>query len=496
METIVKFSDKNSNYTKFEFFQKYRNCKNDMNNEITKSIQNVFKFEIFIHMLTIYTQKCELNIYQKYILCELLHTLNKNKIIQNSPEMRDRYIGFLIYCINYIQADDRGIWDFDNTELYVIENNDGNNCKKCFNLIRKIYKVLYETFIVETDFNYCRIILEEMINFFTLESFETKKFIFIYTFISNNFIIKLIKLYNLHSYNIEWEYLGMIITKFIYICLQYNLIIDTPLLFSSNFLDLLMLLLKDDNEYSNLVISTFVIVISNCVHDNNSADYLNVGLLDQILKKIANENDINFKLDFLFNFNQILFIMFDKKIILAEQYYNKILTFFIEIYNSTLDDFNKKSVSEQIMVYIYIIYSYINCTLNPLLIQFLEKLIVGTTDYLIYLLVLNVILNHSVIKSQLIFKYMCVYYQLFIVEPEMVALYVSAMYKFMKYSHQYDLEYKYIAKEYPQCLELNDMHYIKYNLVYTSLFEKCQLYIIDNYNNLTFQELIEIKHLM
>lgn len=482
MEIVNKFSGKNSNYTKFEFFQEYKLHTVGLNCEIIKSARTITSFKTEIFIFKRYLQCIELNIFQRYILCDYLKKLNKNKNISNTREMRDVYIEFLLFCVNYIQACQRDLWRYDKLDAYDIKPiREEYDLTLPFNLIQTIFTVLFQTILVENDLILFTELLNEINLMFSKESACVRKFILIYTFDSDLFSSKLMNIHNTYSLNINWEAITLKISQFLYSCVVINHTLEHPLDFSNSFINLLELLLRDGNEFSNLNMLTLALVLQYYT----GKIPLNTNFIDNCLINMMYEPDIDFKVSSLFSFNCILKKMFKSGFILPIEYFNKISKFYSDISKTSI------MLGNMFVFYLTVVYKFVDYKPTAEILTFLEY--VGyDIDISLYLRMLNIILSKVMIHSPTIFTSLCLNH--FIIDDDRSNLYAQTMSKFMKWSHRLDLpEYLSIIKKYPDCLQFDSMKYVKYNLVNITLFDKCKLYVSEN---LTLYELSEIEHLI
>lgn len=468
--------------TKFEFLKNYKECKSVIAREIDRSAKKVVTLKLQLILFQTYLQHptTELNSFQGYILCDFLKMLGKTTLVKTSDEAMHIYFAFVMYCSAYIQ-------ELDLDQVFCVSN--------------KFYVVLFDILMamnVDNDdltlFAEC---LDEITNYFTIAPTPTRKFILIHTFEEGDdaFVTRLKKVYDKHHQSLTWDSIAFRMSNFLY-CVGYNYIntgSPIPVPFSHEFITLVTLLVRDGtDDYFNLNMFTLFVALEfypepEC-HSHLNLDFVNYC----VFTEIAGEPHAVCKSTMLHSITCVLDQMMIKGFVLPKQNFVEI---FQNVYNTIYNVASHSLLAEeQILKFIFAIYKYHNYDLKETgCITFLENIVCDDdVEALLYLQVLFTILKQTAVPSAVLFENMCVNYTSFTFNETSQKLYAAVVCKMM----EYDKTYRSILLEYPECLELQCMAYVKYILVYTSLFDKCKLYITENAHQWTRDELREIEHLI
>ena len=246
-----------------------------------------------------------------------------------------------------------------------------------------------------------------------------------------------------------------------------------------------------DTEGVVFGVFTFTIVL-HYYCDERCEPFLNLDFIQYCLNIVTMDSLLARKTVVVASLIRIVTFMIAFGLDLSEKEYYTLHDAFTSLYYLSEGD---KLVEKQILKFMHTVYSSDAAfPVTPSAMAFLEYTLVKKnrrvqTDVET---LLNAVLSKCVVDSPAIFEYMCQHHIKFTLSN----VYSVVLRKFMQYSNQYSLEYHDIITMYPSCLERDDMRYVKYNLVYTSLFDKCKLYVMDNVEKFTLRELGEINHLI
>lgn len=487
MEVMIYMSSKNSNYTPFEFLADHLNYYEDiLNDELQKATMSIRAFNIEVSMFKkyLYHNRYKANLFQGYVLCDYLRKMNQSDIIASTPEMRRLYIELLSFSLNYI------IWI-----------HGGGVCGKDeFNLIQKIYMVLYDAILVETDFILFKSLLDEMINLVDASTefcpIDDKRFVLAFTFTEDDdFVKKVLDMREMHSANLNWDVVASRLSAFIHFAVMHNHDLADPVIFSTHFVKLMTLLARDADT-DGFVFSVFTFTIALNYYEGDYAEcepFLNLDFVHYCLNMVTMDSLLARKTVVVASLIRIVIHLVAFGLDLSEKEYYTLYDAFTSLYYLSEGD---KLVEKQMLKFMYSVYYTADDAfpVTPSVVAFLEYVLVKKNRRVQTDIegCLNVVLSKCVVDSSAIFEYLCQHHNKFTLS----SVYNLVMRKFMQYSNQYSLGYDEIIKRYPSCLDRDDMKYIKYNLVYTSLFDKCRLFVVDHVHNFTLTELDEIHHLV
>lgn len=468
--------------TKFEFLKNYKECKGVIAREIDRSAKKVVTLKMELIMFQKYLQHSttELNSFQGYILCDFLKMLGKTTLVKTSDEAMHIYFAFVMYCSAYIQ-------ELDLDQVFCVSH--------------KFYVVLFDLLMamnVDDDLTLFAECLDEITNYFIIAPTSTRKFILNHTFEEEDdaCVTKLKNVYDKHHQSLTWESVAFRMSNFLY-CIGYNYINTTeyPIAFSHEFITLVTLLVRNGGEdYFNLNMFTLFAALEfyrepEC-HSHLNLDFINYC----VFTAMAQEPHAVCKSTMLHSITCVLDQMMIKGFVMPRQNFVEIFYVLNTIYTTAS---HSLIVEEQILKFIFAIYKFHNYDLKETgCMTFLENIVCDDdVEALLYLQVLFTILKQTAVPSAVLFENMCVNYTSFTRNKTLQRLYAAVMCKMMEYDDD-DKSYRSILVEYPECLELQCMAYVKYILVHTSLFDKCKLYITEHAHQWTRDELREIEHLI
>lgn len=479
MEAISMYDGENSHFTKFEFLQNYKECKAVMTREIERSTKKVVTLKLELIMFQRYLQHTEtkLNSFQGYILCDFLRMLRKTTLVKTSSEALDVYFDFVTFCKMFIQ-------ELDLDQVFCVSH--------------KFYVVMFDLLLainVDDDVTLFAACLDEIAEYFTIAPTSIRKFIMFHTFADDQFVIKLKDVYDKHHISPIWEEIAFRMANFFY-CIGYNYNMEYPTVFSHKCIEFIVLLVRDGGEYFNLNMFTLFVALE-FYHEPDFERHLNLSFINYcVFTVMADEPHSVCKSIMMHSITCVLDQMMIKGFVLPEQTFVAIFNALNAVYAAS-DSF---LVEEQMLKFVYAVYKFHNYDLKKVgdgvVLSFLENMICeDDAATLLYLQVLLAILAQTAVPSPEIFKHLCVHYTSFAFSRISQVLYAEVMCRFLECDKHRD-EYKRIIKTYYECLELQCMAYVKYILVHTSLFDKCRLYITENADQWTRDELREIEHLI
>lgn len=489
MEVMIYMSSKNSNYTPFEFLADYLNYYGDiLNDELQKATVTTRAFAIEVSMFKkyLYYNRYKANHFQGYVLCDYLKRMNENSTIASTPEMRRLYVELLSFSLNYI--------------IWIRAGGVGKKSGE-FNLIQKIHVVLYNAILVETDFILFKSLLDEMINLVDANTdfcpVEDKKLMLEHTFANDDFVMKVLDIREMHGANLNWDVMASRLSVFIHFTVMHNHDLDDPVIFSTPFIKLMTLLTRE-GDTDGFVFGVFTFTIALNYYDDDYEEcksFLNLDFIHYCLNIVTMDSLLARKTIVVASLIRVVTYLIAFGLDLTEKEYSTLHDTFRSLYYLSDGD---KLIEKQILKFMHAVYSPVSSDaafpVTPSVVAFLEYVLVKKnrriqTDVET---LLNAILSKCMVDSPAMFEYLCQHHVKFTTSN----VYTLVMRKFMQYSNQYNLGYHGIIKKYPSCLDRDDMRYVKYNLVYTTLFDKCRLYIIDHVHHLTLCELAEINHLV
>lgn len=479
MEAMSMYDGENSHFTKFEFLQNYKECKGVMAREIDRSTKKVVMFKLELIMFQRYLQHSEtkLNSFQGYILCDFLRMLGTSTLVKTSDEAMHIYFAFVTFCKLFTQ-------ELDLDQVFCVSH--------------KFYVVMFDLLLalnVDDDLTLFAACLDEIAEYFTVAPISIRKFIMFHTFADDQFVIKLKYVYDKHHLSPIWEDVAFRMANFFY-CIGYNYNMECPMVFSHKFIEFVVLLVRDSGEYFNLNMFTLFVALE-FYHEPDFERYLNLNFINYcVFTVMAEEPHTVCKSTIMHSITCVLDQMMIKGFVLPEQTFVAIFQALNTVYTAS----DSLLVEEQMLKFVYAVYKFHNYDLKNVgggvVMSFLEQVICeDDAETLLYLQVLLAILAQTAIPSPEIFKHLCVHYTSFTFSRTSQTLYSEVMCKFLECDDE-EASLRDIIKDYPECLELECMAYAKYILVHTSLFDKCKLFIQENADLWTRNELREIEHLI
>lgn len=464
MECIIKF--KNSNYNKSEFFREISSSKwiNCINNEVDTMCLDIFKMKVSLALFKRYIECVYIDSYQQFILYKFLTKVLIHPCLVNI-EFRREYVNFLAFCVDALVHNANDVYNLN------IEDEDDCNIYS----LRYIYTILIENILIEKDDELFNTLIKSAAIMISSDE-DVLKFALFHTFATDKFIDKAVKMIESNSTN------QFILSHFLYALVIFNsdnIKTDTSFRFPVKTLLLLDKLINFETLDSlNLLLSIMTIVIIFIENVEQGLACINIYELYNIMIMEQNEHFLNQTVSY---FTNILYFMCSSGYILNDEFALKMINFYIK--NITM----QKNVLE--LIYTCVKYSNV---LTDEMLNFIET----SVDCFDKIDIINCLLDKHCISSEKFFKSILdereFYYKDYLID-----MFTQVIYKWMKYSYINKLGFDKIISSYNylDVLYINNpcMNYVRHNLVYISLQDKCKLYVLDNVSTFSQHDLNEIN---
>lgn len=482
------YMHENSNCTKFEFLANYKQqCKTALKHEIKMATKKVVTLKMECILFKKYLERTELNSFQGYILCDFLTMLLDTDLVQMDDEAMHVYLDFVMFCKEYLL-------NIDVDQVFCVSH--------------KFYTVLFDILMamqindIEDDLTLFQTFLEEMTDYFNSEDTHVRKFVLYYTFMDDRFVTKMMDIHAIYNMTDDWFELVLRLYNFLQ-CIGYSYSMESPMEFSHKCIEFFVLLVRDGGAFffSSTMLTLFIAL--EFYPEPDFVSHLNLDFIHYcVFEVLAEEQDPEFdtdefKISIMHPITCVLDQMMIKGFVVPQPTFARIFDAYLNIYASSDSLF----VEEEVLKFLFAMYKSGNYDLKAgegVVLSFLENIICEDDDEVVlYLQVLLAILTRTPIHSMLIFKHLCIDYKIFTFDETTQRLYAAVMCKFLEYDDRGTFsEYMRTLRKYPECLDVPYMKYVKHVLVNTSLFDKCKLYIQENAEQWSRDELREIEHLI
>lgn len=522
-----EFSQAYIQYT--EFYKCYKN--------LYKELENRSELNLHCALLKIYLVQKPINSQQRYILIQYLTRLNTivknshNTSSEDDVNYRAVIIEFLMFCVKYIQILERKS-DIKliniNTIMvpriaYLPESTQYGFVDFVFWLYRIVFQFTMHEMNLSNNTQLLIILIHIVNSEYTIHKIDFINYSF--NINMNNITSLFIKMYNMYRTDIHFTYYVELAMSFINESIRVRKSFSD--IFKKKF---------NSHHFDSLLLKVLFLFLN---HNDNIDDFIDIifNINSILIHNVVDYNDKIFKELFTpYNLHQIsllpnLFSNEEKEDMQAYVLKLFIYVFNLNIQHQTIFHIEEITVRNFIdelptspnldLLYMIIYFISITFAYYPdLHYESNEKIFIFIRESIHFIIdneqfsndlthsLLNVMLDILLNKENTLYTQrdiiaiMCIEYIHFMRTSKSRMFFSLIVYQFMIASYRHNLEYNSILKDHSNYfseIEKDDNIYnkcvikdIKYNLVYTSLEEKCKIYIIDNLDKYSHEQVADV----